>query len=134
MRGFAAAFEFLARPDLAELSPGRHEIDGERIFALVEHPQGAARPARLEAHRRHLDIQVALAGSELIGWRPLADCRWPDGSFDESRDVGFYLDRPAVWLPLAAGQFMIFWPGDAHAPLAGEGPLHKVVVKLRVES
>ncbi len=36
-------------------------------------------------------------------------------------------------MPLAKGQFMMFWPADAHAPLAGAGPLHKVVVKLLVE-
>ena len=133
--GFAAAFAFLARPDLADLPAGRHEIDGERVFALIEHPQGRGTAgARLEVHRRHIDIQVALCGREQIGWRPLADCSLPDGPFDESRDVGFFHDRPAVWLPLAAGQFMIFWPRDAHAPLAGAGPLHKVVVKLRGES
>ena len=69
----------------------------------------------------------------MIGWRPLDACRWPDGPFDESRDVGFFTDRPEVWMPLAKGQFMMFWPADAHAPLAGAGPLHKVVVKLLVE-
>jgi beta-galactosidase beta subunit len=32
-----------------------------------------------------------------------------------------------------AGHFAIFFPEDAHAPLAGEGHLVKAVVKVAVE-
>jgi biofilm protein TabA len=132
--GFAAAFEFLRRADLAELPLGRYEIDGQRVFALVEQASGrGAEGARLEVHRRHIDIQVSLDGREQIGWRALADCRAIDSPYSEDRDIAFFFDRPAVWLPLAKGQFMIFFPDDAHAPLAADGPLHKVVVKLLVE-
>jgi YhcH/YjgK/YiaL family protein len=133
-RGFAAAFEFLRRADLADLAPGRYEIDGERVFALIEHPAGRGTAgARLEIHRRHIDIQVSLDGREQIGWRALADCQSIDSPYSEERDIAFFSDRPTAWLPLPQGQFMVFFPDDAHAPLAAEGPLHKVVVKLLVE-
>jgi YhcH/YjgK/YiaL family protein len=129
----AAGFDFLGQNGLEKLSVGRHEIDGDRVFAIVGRDTGKGRAgARLEIHRRYLDIQVALAGDESIGWRPLADCHEVDGPFDEARDLGFYVDRPEVWLPLPPGQFMIFFPADAHAPLAGEGPVHKVVIKVAV--
>jgi biofilm protein TabA len=63
----------------------------------------------------------------------LADCQSIDTPYSEERDIAFFSDRPAAWLPLAQGQFMVFFPEDAHAPLAADGPLHKVVVKLLVE-
>jgi YhcH/YjgK/YiaL family protein len=132
--GFAAAIDFLRRDDLDRLLPGRYEIDGSRVFALVEHATGrGVAGAKLEVHRRHLDIQVSLDGREQIGWRALDDCREPEGPFSAEKDIGFFLDRPIAWLPLARGQFMLLFPDDAHAPLAGEGPLHKVVVKLLME-
>ena len=132
--GFAAAFEFLRRADLPDLPPGRYEIDGPRVFALVERATGRGTAgARLEIHRRHIDIQVSLDGRELIGWRALDDCQAIDSPYSDQRDIGFFSDRPAAWLPLAKGQFLVFFPSDAHAPLAGDGPLDKVVIKLLVE-
>jgi biofilm protein TabA len=133
-RGFSAAFEFLCRTDLPDLAPGRYEIDGQRVFALVERATGRGMAAgRLEVHRRYIDIQVSLDGREQIGWRALADCQAVDGPFNDERDIAFFSDRPTTWLPLPTGQFLIFFPDDAHAPLAADGPLHKVVVKVQVD-
>ena len=75
---------------------------------------------------------MAIEGDERFGWRPLEDCHEVAEPYNAERDLGFFADRPTVWLPLAAGQFAIFFPADAHAPLAGEGPVHKVVIKVAV--
>lgn len=129
---FARAFAFLRATDLGNVSPGRHEIDGDRIYVSIDHVDGRGREgARLEYHRAHIDIQVTIDGTEWIGWRPLASCQAPAGAFDPSRDVGFYADRPETWLSVPAGMFVIFFPEDAHAPLAGTGPVRKAVVKIR---
>jgi YhcH/YjgK/YiaL family protein len=128
-----AGFAFLAQGDLASLSDGRHEIDGTRVFALVSRDAGRGQAgARLEVHRKYLDIQVAIEGDERFGWRPLADCHQVAEPFDAERDVGFFADPPIVWLPLVVGQFAIFFPADAHAPLAGQGAVRKVVIKVEV--
>jgi biofilm protein TabA len=128
-----AGFEFLAKADLASLPAGRHEIDGSGVFALVGHDTGRGQAgARLEVHRRYLDIQVSLDGRERIGWRPLAECRVVAEPYDAERDIAFFADEPAAWFPLARGWFAIFFPDDAHAPLATSGPLHKVVIKVEV--
>ena len=37
MPELTAAFAFLQRPDAAQLPDGRHEIDGDRAFAMVSH-------------------------------------------------------------------------------------------------
>ncbi len=129
----AAGFAFLAKADLADLPPGRHEIDGGRVYALVGHDEGRGEAgARLEVHRRYIDIQVSLDGRERIGWRPLAECGDVAEPYDESRDIAFFADRPTAWFPLARGQFAVFFPDDAHAPLAATGTLHKVVIKVEV--
>ncbi len=87
----------------------------------------------MEVHRRYVDVQLCLIGDEQIGWRPLAQCAAPQGPFDCERDIQFFNDRPETWLALRPGLFAIFFPDDAHAPLAGEGEVRKAVFKLAVD-
>ena len=130
---FAAAFAFLRRPDLAKLPEGRIDLDGDKLFALMQRPEGRGRAgARLEAHRKYADIQYAISGHEEYGWRSLHDAPAADGDFNAQKDLGFFLGAPSVWLPAPADSFVVFFPEDLHAPLAGVGVLHKVVIKVRV--
>lgn len=140
---FAGAFDFLTGANWAELireapnaerHSSRHAIDGERMYVSLDHVEGRGREgARLEAHRRYIDIQLTIEGLEEIGWKPLRDCAQAAGAFDAVKDVGFFRDRPESWLSLPAGHFAIFFPEDAHAPLAGRGTLKKAIVKIAVE-
>ena len=133
--GFAAAFDFLHRADLAALPDGRVDLDGDRLYALIQRPAGRGRAgARLEIHRQYLDIQYVIAGAEVIGWRSAAETHTATQPFDESKDIGFFDDPPALWLPVPPGSRAVFFPGEPHAPLAGAGPLHKVVIKVRAIS
>jgi len=130
---FAAAFEFLARPSTPSMKDGRHEIDGDRLFVLIEHSDGRGRDgAKLEAHRRYIDIQVTLEGLEEIGWAPLAALRPPPGGYDGTKDIAYFDDRPTTWAGVPPGHFAIFFPEDAHAPLAGRGQMRKAIVKVAV--
>ena len=125
------AFEFLHTTDLAALADGRLEIDGENLFALVAHDPGRGRGgAKLEAHRKYIDIQLVLSGQEEIGWKPRQACAEVTMPYDDARDLMLFGDSPELWLPLTPGNFAIFLPEDAHAPLGGTGPLHKVVIKV----
>lgn len=132
--GFAGALRWVAKTELHRLSVGRHEIDGQRLFALVNRDPGKGRQAaRLESHRRYIDIQITLAGEEEIGYRPVAECSAPEVPFLPDNDIAFYAEPPETWLAVPPGRFAIFFPADAHAPLAGVGELHKIVVKVAVD-
>lgn len=130
---FRQAFDFLASPGLAARPAGRVPLIDDRLFVLIDEPDGRGRAgARLEAHRRYIDIQLTLEGTEQIGWRPIGDCRTEDGPFAADRDIGFFRDRPDTWLVIPAGHFAIFYPEDAHAPLAGDGRVKKAVAKIEL--
>ena len=131
--GFAAAFDFAASRDLNTLPPGRHDIDGARLYVSIDQTPGRERAgARLESHRRYIDIQLTLDGDEEIGWRPLSQCRAPAAPFDEQHDIRFYDDAPDSWFAVPPGRFAIFFPDDAHAPLGGTGQLKKAIFKIAV--
>jgi len=129
--GFQTAFEFLKRPDLAGLEPGRHEIDGEQVFALVSKGPGRTRrDGKLETHRTFIDIQCVISGTDEMGWKPASSCTDPAGPYDPEKDIRFFTDEPDAWVTVHAGAFVIFLPEDAHLPLISDGEIHKVVLKV----
>jgi biofilm protein TabA len=131
--GFRQGFEFLTRPNLAVHDSGKYELDGDRVFALINRDPGRGRGgARLEAHRKYIDIQFLAAGSEEIGWRPTSECCQLTDPYDPSRDIMFFGDPSYTWIALPVGKFLIFYPEDAHAPLASTGDNVKVVIKVAV--
>jgi len=131
---FERAFAFLRRSDLANLPDGRHEIDGDRLFCLISHSPARKRAeAPLEAHRKYIDIQYVLSGTDEMGWKPTATCSISAVSYDPDKDIEFFKDAPDRWMPVPAGSFAIFFPRDAHAPLVGSGKIHKAVLKIAVE-
>ncbi len=132
-RGFQLGFDFLARPNLLDLESGKYELDGERVFALINRDPGKGRAgARLEAHRKYIDIQFLVSGSETIGWRPTAECQLLTEPYQDARDIMFFGDPSSTWIELPVGKFMIFYPEDAHAPLASTGDNVKAVIKVAV--
>ena len=130
---FARAFAFLRETDLAALPLGRQEIDSKDLFAIAAREPGRSRAqAPLEAHRKYIDIQVVLAGTDEMGWKPLSRCTSPDVPYDAAADIEFFASPPDAWVAVEAGAFAVFFPEDAHAPLVGKGEIHKVVVKVAV--
>ena len=128
---FEKAFDFLRQTRLEELAPGRNEIDGDRVYAMVLRGPGRSRDeARLEAHRKYIDIQVSLSGTDEIGWKGKSLCTEPDGDYDPGGDCELFTDTPDAWVAVGPGSFAVFFPEDAHAPMVADGELHKVVVKV----
>ena len=129
--GFPKAIEFLLRPELKELAVGKYEIDGERVYAMVSKDMGLKKEdALLETHEKYIDIQLILAGTDDIGWKPRSLCKQPSGEYDHKSDLQFFKDIPNTWLSIESGEFAIFFPEDAHMPLISSGQIHKVVVKI----
>ena len=128
---FGVAADFLARDDLDTLPVGRHEIDGNNGYILSQEnilkPHGMA----YEAHARYADIQVVLSGEERMGWG--AEGRL--GELDEERDFMACHEVAGETFIVRPGQFVIFLPGEMHAPgyPAGdeETVCRKLVVKVR---
>lgn len=130
---FAKAFEFIRAMDLHALVLGRHHIVGDELFAIVEHASGRSRDnAKLECHRRYIDIQLVLSGVDEMGWKALADCHAPLGDYSPEKDIRFFDDEPATWIATSPGHFCIFFPEDAHAPLVATGDIRKVIFKIAV--
>ena len=129
---FAAALAFLRREPPDGWPPGRIEIAGNTYAAVSRSPGRRRSEARLEAHRKYIDIQYIIAGVEEMGWRAIGGCEHPRGPYDAQQDIEFFDDAPDSYVTVHPGEFVVFFPDDAHAPLIGSGEIHKIVVKVPV--
>lgn len=128
---FPRAFAFLRGTDLNALAPGRYPVQGEDLFAIVEAVSGRSREqAKLECHRKYIDIQFVLEGNDEMGWKPLNDCSEPLADYSAEKDIQFFRDAPVSWIATPPGAFCIFFPEDAHAPLVANGEIRKVILKI----
>ena len=130
--GISEAFGFLDQPGLAELPDGKHEILGSRVYATIAHENGrSVSDAQLEGHRKHLDIQYVISGDESMGWAP-REGLLNSAEYDAEKDLEFFKGTAESIVCVPPGSFAVFLPTDAHLPLIGDGPIHKVVVKVAV--
>jgi YhcH/YjgK/YiaL family protein len=147
--GFAEAFAFVAelmagRQEaarlLAALPPGesrRIELDGDRLFAMLQHSSTRPRAEQqLESHRRYADVQVVVDGDELMELAPLEGLR-VTAPYDASRELTFYaMPAESSRLIMRAGDCAVLFPSDAHAPLQAPGDRagysRRVVVKVQL--
>ena len=131
---FPRAIEFIRNTDLSALHAGIHAIVDQQLFVIVEEAQGRSRAeAKLECHRKYIDIQLVLEGVDEMGWKPLADCHQPVSDYSEERDIRFFNDAADSWISTPAHAYCIFFPEDAHAPLVSTGKIRKLVFKIAVD-
>lgn len=116
-----------------KFQPGKTELASGRI--TVNHEEVAMTPKEkkmLECHRRYIDIHIPLTEVEVIGWSALNNLRNLIEPYDEEKDIEFYGDTAQVHIPVYPGQFVIFFPEDAHAPNIGIGNHRKLCIKIPV--
>lgn len=132
------AFEFI-KTLTPDSETGKRLIQGDALFAGIDCYETKARTAaKLETHRKYVDIQVLLSGCEVIEIFPKKNLTVSE-PYHSERDVEFY-EKPTdahAKVTLVPGQFLVFFPDDAHMPCLTAGtspePVKKVVVKIAAE-
>ena len=134
-KNLSAALSYLARQDFSSIDPGRIDLEGDELFALVQ--EYTTRPfeqGTWEAHRRYIDVQYVFRGRERIYVARLENMQV--GAYVAEKDF-LPMTGAGIPLDLPAGYFVVFYPEDAHMPgLQISAPEHvkKVVVKIRIGS
>ena len=128
---FEKAFEYVKSLNTNELQEGVVEIDGAYLKAIIT--KSCLRDkesAKLETHRKYIDIQIPISTSETFGWRSLASLQNAEGTYDADNDILFFSDTPSTYLTAMPGEFVIFSPEDGHAPLIGKDEILKIILKV----
>lgn len=131
---FKKLFDYIRTHDLSQQPPGRIVLQGDDLFINLDQPQLRSRETqKLEVHRRYVDVHFPLSGAEEVGWRSLdtLPCE-SEAPFDEKNDFALYAAPATVYFTVYPGEFYVMFPEDAHAPIIGEGTLHKAIAKVRL--
>ena len=124
--------EFFRNTDLASLEPGRIVLQGDDLFVNVNR-QGAQtrQEAPIEAHREYIDIQVPISCDEEMGFVSASFLPAPSVPYSAEKDVAFYPGLSDTYLNVRKGMFIVFFPGEGHAPAITNDGILKLIVKIR---
>ncbi len=105
-----------------------------RVKAIVsEYETKRENEYGFEAHRKNIDIQFLLKGSERIACLPIEKLKETQ-AYSEEKDAAFYTsDAKPLEMTIGNGYFAIFFPQDGHMPqLSIDDPTNvkKVVIKV----
>lgn len=130
---FKRLFEYVKAHRATGFAPGRITLEGEELFInSVCRDAVAAEKQPLEVHRRYIDVHILLEGREKIGWKAADTLHLLTQPYSETDEAALYADAPTAWVDLLPGEFLIAYPADAHAPLIGEGKIHKLIGKVKI--
>lgn len=130
----AKGFAFLRHTNLDAIPSGKHHIEGDTIFALVQEYQ--TKPLNeciLENHKKYIDIQYMVRGEELMG----VTTKKNQKILEQNTENDYTLYEGATSLVrVSKGMFAVFFPDDLHQPCVqaeSASEVKKVVIKVRVE-
>lgn len=131
---FKQAFDYINQVNIHTIAVGRHEVDGDFMYALVqEYDTKLKEEGKWEAHRRYIDLQYMVQGSEGMGYANIHHLQ--QGEYDATRDfLPLYGEGDQV--TLGSGYFVLLMPEDAHMPgmaIGDPAPVRKIVLKIAVE-
>ena len=124
--------------DFSQWKKGRHDIDGDNIYAMVNaydtEPVSARRP---EKHFVYTDIQIVVEGKEKIGYCPFDPTYKETENKKDKGDIVFYEKvKNENFVTLKAGDIAVFYPWEIHRPNCQSGSkpasVKKVVVKVKM--
>lgn len=116
---------------------GTYEIDGKRIFAMIQSCKTKPQTPEMmfEAHRDYIDVQYILQGMEKIRYAKLYEVNLVKEHYSKGKDIAFYEGAARADFVLTKGTFLLLDPADVHLPgLSADKPcfVRKIVFKIHV--
>ena len=125
--------EYMAQNDLVGCEVGKLLLEGDDLFCNIAQTKTQTRAeAKLEAHRRYIDLQIPLEGVETMGYTPLELCSSIFTPYNEEKDVAFFRGRAQSYFQVETGMFALFFPQDAHAPGITPTGGKKAIFKIKM--
>lgn len=124
--------DFFKKTDLSSLEPGRISLQGDDLFVNVNRQDAQTRDeVPIEAHREYIDIQVPISSDEEMGFLSAPFMPAPSKPYNADMDVAFYPGLCDTYLNVRKGMFVVFFPGEGHAPAITKDGILKLIVKIR---
>jgi biofilm protein TabA len=128
---------FLRSNDPLKLAVGEIEIQGRELFVRTsKYETKKPENGKFETHRAYADLQYVVKGEEIIQTAP-TDVLKPLTEYDIKGDYQFFKVTRSISSQLVrTGEFMVFFPGEAHRPCCSPHNfpvrVKKLVFKIRM--
>lgn len=122
------AIEAMEKPEV-----GRYEFEGG-YFMVQKGTTNPLENGNFEVHRKYIDVQIILEGSEEMAWNTLADLT-PAIAYNPETDAEFLSGKFDHVMEITTGMFYAVFPEDGHKPGSHTEKAHdytKIVIKLPV--
>lgn len=110
---------------------GKYTLDDGAFYNVCDCNQKPASEKQYETHRKYIDIQFIVGGTEDMGYADIGALTETQ-AYDEKGDYALF-DGEGVMLTFKPGDFAVFAPMDAHKPGCGNGTSKKVIIKVPVK-
>jgi len=131
---FKQLFDYVNSTNFNSIDTGRIEIDGDNLFINHSKIDGAELEKQpLELHRTYIDVHILLEGSEIIGYKNIDDVKNYTKQYQIEGDCALSDDAGDNYFTLKPGDICVVFPEDAHAPAISNGPIHKLIAKIKVQ-
>ena len=125
-------FEWLKSLELLNIEHKKYVIDGDAVWANVQEYE-TKDDAKYETHRKYIDIQYMIKGKEFVGVTDKTNCSTCE-SYNPDTDLEFMdINVKEEYQILNEGDFLVFYPTDAHKPSINPDEklkVKKVIVKV----
>lgn len=130
--------DFVDKFNKNNLSDGTYEIDGKRVFAMVQSYRTKQQTPEMmfEAHKKYIDLQYIVNGIEKIRWASLDKVDLVEEKYSSGGDIAFYEGDAMFDFTLTKNTFLLLYPSDAHLPgLSADKDVNvrKIVFKIQLE-
>ncbi len=131
------AINSLKETDFSKLEDGKHELDGENMFIVLQSYKTVPKSEKkAEKHEKYIDIQFMIKGKETIGHGFINPENKTMQEYDKEIDAELYTEiKNETDMVMTQGTFTILFPSDIHRPgchLKTETEVRKAVVKILI--
>lgn len=109
--------EFVKNFKQSEMKEGRYDIHGDDLFASVgKYDTEPAEDRLFENHRKYIDLQMLVSGTEELHWAAVETLEMTEESFSSGGDIAFYNGEAAGCVILGGETCAVLFENDAHKP------------------
>ena len=132
------AIQYLLKTEIKPEDAGKtFTVDDDFYYIVKSYETKDVEDCKFESHRQYVDIQYMIEGKEAMSIIDISHVT-PTTEYDEKKDIMFFEDpkEECATLTLSAGNFITFYPNDAHRPsmkAQNKEVILKAIGKVRIK-
>ena len=126
--------KFAKRAEAENLPAGKYSLGNQDFVLIQERNTRRFEDADFEVHRKYLDVQIIISGSEYMEYADISELK-EKIPFDADADLAL-MEGSGTRIQIKPGMFYLLYPADGHKPCCHETvptTYKKVLAKIKID-